>query len=127
VNTTPLLERNPRDVKRPSSKQCRMNGNCSGKTRRRSGKRTGCAGVVGSRRRQERKGQLDLDAQGYITSSDGMRTNIDGVFVASDVCEVRYKQAITAAGMGRRAAMDPKKYYETLEARHKAEPIIIRS
>jgi thioredoxin reductase (NADPH) len=61
------------------------------------------------------KGQLDLDAAGYIDSPDGTRTNIDGVFVAGDVNDIRYKQAITAAGAGCRAAMDAEKHLEAME------------
>jgi thioredoxin reductase (NADPH) len=61
------------------------------------------------------KGQLDLDAAGYIESPDGVTTNVEGVFVAGDVNDVRYKQAITAAGAGCRAAMDAEKYLEALE------------
>ena len=61
------------------------------------------------------KGQLQLDAAGYIVSDDGSSTNIDGVFVAGDVYDIRYKQAITAAGSGCRAAMDAEKYLEALE------------
>ncbi len=60
-------------------------------------------------------GQLDLDDTGYIASADGVRTNIDGVFVAGDVNDLRYKQAITAAGAGCKAAMDVEKYLEALE------------
>jgi thioredoxin reductase (NADPH) len=65
------------------------------------------------------RGQIDLDAAGYIASDDGVRTNIDGVFVAGDVFDIRYKQAITAAGSGCRAAMDAEKYLESCEAEHK--------
>ncbi|MBC5815671.1 MAG: thioredoxin-disulfide reductase [Candidatus Eremiobacteraeota bacterium] len=61
------------------------------------------------------KGQLDLDTNGYITSPDGVSTNVEGVFVAGDVYDIRYKQAITAAGLGCRAAMDAEKYLEALE------------
>ena len=64
--------------------------------------------------------QLDLDAAGYIVSSDGVRTNVDGVFVAGDVYDVRYKQAITAAGMGCKAAIDVEKYLEARETHHQA-------
>jgi thioredoxin reductase (NADPH) len=62
--------------------------------------------------------QLALDAAGYIASEDGVRTNIEGVFVAGDVYDVRYKQAITAAGSGCKAAIDVEKYLEELEAAH---------
>jgi thioredoxin reductase (NADPH) len=61
------------------------------------------------------KGQLELDAMGYIASPDGVSTNIEGVFVAGDVNDIRYKQAVTAAGAGCRAAMDAEKYLEALE------------
>ena len=61
------------------------------------------------------KDQLDLDKAGYIRSSDGVSTNVEGVFVAGDVFDIRYKQAITAAGSGCRAAMDAEKYLEALE------------
>ncbi|MBV8638856.1 MAG: thioredoxin-disulfide reductase [Candidatus Eremiobacteraeota bacterium] len=60
-------------------------------------------------------GQLDLDENGYIVSPDGVSTNIDGVFVAGDVNDLRYKQAITAAGAGCKAAMDVEKYLEALD------------
>lgn len=61
------------------------------------------------------RGQLDLDAAGYIVSPDGTATNVEGVFVAGDVYDIRYKQAVTAAGLGCRAAMDAEKFLEALE------------
>ena len=61
------------------------------------------------------KGQLDLDDAGYIDSPDGVSTNVEGVFVAGDVNDIRYKQAITAAGAGCKAAMDAEKHLEALE------------
>jgi thioredoxin reductase (NADPH) len=61
------------------------------------------------------EGQIDLDASGYIVSPDGTRTNVDGVFVAGDVNDLRYKQAITAAGSGCKAAMDAEKFLEAIE------------
>ncbi len=66
------------------------------------------------------RGQLELDAAGYIVSGDGVRTNVEGVFVAGDVYDIRYKQAVTAAGMGCKAAMDVEKYLEARESHHKA-------
>ena len=63
-------------------------------------------------------GQLDLDSAGYIRSADGVSTNIDGVFVAGDVFDIRYKQAITAAGSGCKAALEVEKYLEAHEAHH---------
>jgi thioredoxin reductase (NADPH) len=66
------------------------------------------------------RGQLTLDDAGYIVSDDGVRTNVAGVFVAGDVYDIRYKQAITAAGSGCKAAIDVEKYLEGLEAGHPA-------
>jgi thioredoxin reductase (NADPH) len=60
-------------------------------------------------------GHLDLDERGYVESPDGSRTNVEGVFVAGDVNDHRYRQAITAAGAGCRAAMDAEKYLEARE------------
>ena len=61
------------------------------------------------------KGQLELDRMGYIVSPDGASTSVEGVFVAGDVYDTRYKQAVTAAGLGCRAAMDAERYLEALE------------
>lgn len=61
------------------------------------------------------KGQLELDREGYIVSKDGVHTNVSGVFVAGDVYDIRYKQAITAAGMGCKAAMEAERYLEVVE------------
>ena len=60
-------------------------------------------------------GQIDLDSQGYILSADGVHTNIPGVFVAGDVNDLMYKQAITAAGAGCKAAIEAERYLEELE------------
>ena len=61
------------------------------------------------------RGQIDLDSEGYIASPDGTQTNVEGVFVAGDVFDIKYKQAITAAGLGCRAAMDAERYLEAME------------
>ncbi len=65
-------------------------------------------------------GQLELDAMGYIVSSDGVHTNIPGVYVAGDVYDIRYKQAITAAGMGCKASLEAERYLEELDAERAA-------
>lgn len=51
-------------------------------------------------------GQLDLDENGYIVADERTRTNIPGVFAAGDVVDHIYRQAITAAADGCKAAME---------------------
>ncbi len=56
--------------------------------------------------------QINLDPQGFIVLKDPFRTttNVEGVFAAGDVADPTYKQAITAAGMGCKAALDAERW-----------------
>jgi thioredoxin reductase (NADPH) len=58
------------------------------------------------------KGQLDLDPRGYCKTADegDSATNVEGVFVAGDVHDHKYRQAITAAGEGCKAAIDAERW-----------------
>jgi len=58
------------------------------------------------------RGKLELDNKGYVKKYDENNTNIDGIFVAGDVYDYTYRQAVTAAGSGCKAAIDVIKYLE---------------
>jgi len=61
------------------------------------------------------RGKLELDNKGYVKKYDENKTNIDGIFVAGDVYDYTYRQAVTAAGSGCKAAIDVIKYLESNE------------
>ena len=57
------------------------------------------------------KDVIKTDEAGYIVTNNGTsHTNIEGVFAAGDVCDPRYRQAITAAASGCKAALDAEHY-----------------
>jgi thioredoxin reductase (NADPH) len=59
------------------------------------------------------KGIIHMDSVGYIVPVEHTMTNIPGVFAAGDVADHRYRQAVTAAGDGCRAAIDLERWLES--------------
>jgi len=56
------------------------------------------------------KGQVEMDEEGFITAYGDTKTSVEGVFVAGEAKDRRYKQAVTAAGEGCKAALDVQRY-----------------
>ncbi len=58
------------------------------------------------------QGALDMNEKGYIKIHDNTLSSVEGVFVAGDVFDRRYRQAVTAAGSGCQAAIDAERWLE---------------
>jgi thioredoxin reductase (NADPH) len=57
---------------------------------------------------------LDVDDKGYLVATDETHSKIDGVFIAGDVHDHRYRQAVTAAADGCKAAIDAERWLESM-------------
>ncbi|MGH7754287.1 MAG: FAD-dependent oxidoreductase, partial [Gemmatimonadales bacterium] len=62
------------------------------------------------------QGQLTMDGNGYLVPKDGTVSNVEGVFLAGDVHDHTYRQAVTAAAFGCMAAMDAERWLQGEEA-----------
>lgn len=65
------------------------------------------------------KDQIELDHGGYVVFHDEVKTSVEGIFVAGDVADHKYRQASTAAGMGTKSALEVEEYLEHTKIEHK--------
>ena len=63
------------------------------------------------------KNYLERDEKGYLKVHDNVKTSLDGIFAAGDVCDANYRQAVTAAGAGAMAAIEADKWLRQEKAK----------
>ncbi len=67
------------------------------------------------------KGHLDLDEKGYVKVRDEVLSSVPGIFIAGDVSDFKYRQAVTAAGAGTKATFEVEHYLENQSVTDKTQ------
>jgi thioredoxin reductase (NADPH) len=67
------------------------------------------------------KGHLDLDEKGYVKVRDEVFSSVPGIFIAGDVSDFKYRQAVTAAGAGTKATFEVEHYLENQSVTEKTQ------
>lgn len=66
------------------------------------------------------RGQLELNEKGYIATTTGVDTSVDGVYMGGDINDRRYRQVITACGTGCMAALEAERFIDEYRSRSRA-------